>query len=176
MRKVILYIAMSLDGYIADESGGVDWLKGQDLENTDGGSYEGFVDSIDTVIMGRVTYDQVVNHLSPEQWPYEGKETYVMTRQRRQNQPGVTFTDWSPVDLIKALKQTNGKDIWICGGAHIAGHLMKENLVDRYCITIIPTILGGGVRLFQKKTPVIPLKLLETKSYNGMTDLWFEPR
>lgn len=79
MRKVILYIAVSLDGYIADCKGSVDWLSGQDktveLEDT----FTPFFSDIDTVIMGRTTYHQIVSDLFPERWPYKEAVTYVLT-------------------------------------------------------------------------------------------------
>ena len=79
MRKTILYIAMSLDGYIADKNGSVDWLTGQgtDEENVD--TYSEFVKDIDTVVMGWNTYAQVITELSPGKWPYENLTSYIIT-------------------------------------------------------------------------------------------------
>lgn len=96
MRKVTLFIAMSLDGYVADEKGGVDWLAGQDPAAGDGDSYSRFVEGIDTVIMGWNTYHQVVTELSPDAWVYEGLESYVLTHKALPSQRGITFTDEGP--------------------------------------------------------------------------------
>ena len=79
MRNVILYIAMSLDGYLADANGGVAWLDGDGSDSLHPGSYEAFSETVDTVLMGYRTYRQIVTELSPETWPYCGKTTYVWT-------------------------------------------------------------------------------------------------
>ena len=79
MRKAILYIAMSLDGYIADENGGVDWLSGQDPDGESEGTYHEFVRGTDTVVMGWKTYHQVMTELSPDEWVYGNLMTYVIT-------------------------------------------------------------------------------------------------
>lgn len=116
MRKCKLFIAMSLDGYIADDKGKVDWLKGQgnDDENVD--SYSEFVKGIDTVLMGWNTYDQIVNELSKDQWIYEDFMTYVITHKDIDDLNNIRFTGKNSVDLINELKTKEGKDIWICGG------------------------------------------------------------
>ena len=75
MRRIVLYIAMSLDGYLADPAGGVDWLTGQDPSWEGDGGYSDFVRTVDTVILGRRTYDQITTQLSPSAWPYEGQDT-----------------------------------------------------------------------------------------------------
>lgn len=78
MKKVILYIAMSLDGYIADKDNSVDWLCGDGSNNQEEGSYDEFIKTIDTVIMGYTTYHQITNELAREKWPYQGLTTYVI--------------------------------------------------------------------------------------------------
>lgn len=76
MRKIILYIAMSLDGKIADENGNVNWLVGDDIHDTSS-TYDNFIQNIDTVIMGYNTYHQVVTELSPDTWVYKELKTFV---------------------------------------------------------------------------------------------------
>lgn len=176
MRKCKLFIAMSLDGYIADDKGKVDWLKGQgnDDENVD--SYSEFVKGIDTVLMGWNTYDQIVNELSKDQWIYEDFMTYVITHKDIDGLNNIRFTDKNPVDLIKELKTKEGKDIWICGGAALVNQLVENNIIDVYYITVIPTILGSGIRLFEQGKQEILLKLVKTQAYNGMVDLVYTKR
>lgn len=176
MRTVSLFIAMSLDGYIADSKGGVDWLQGQgsDQENID--SYSEFTENIDTILMGWNTYHQIVTELSPEEWIYSDFTTYVITHNEHNSTEKIRFTDKNPVDLIKNLKKENGKDIWICGGANLVGQLVNEDLIDCYYITVIPTLLGSGIRLFESVKHEIKLRLLNTRSYNGMTDLIYTRR
>lgn len=176
MRKVILFISMSLDGYIADRNGGVGWLSGQSDSAGDMDSYGEFIDGIDTVLMGGNTYRQIVNELSPDEWVYKGLKSYVISRCGGENSDEVFFTDESPVKLVEELKPAEGSGIWICGGAAIARQLIKADMIDRYHISIIPTILGGGIRLFGEGGRELKLKLIKTQSYNGITDLVYERR
>lgn len=176
MRKAVLFIAMSLDGYIADSKGGVDWLTGQgdDSENVD--VYSQFVKDIDTILMGWNTYHQVTTELSPTQWVYEDFTTYVITHKERVSTERIRFTGEDPAKLLERLKAEAGKDIWICGGANLVQQLMREDLIDRYYISVIPALLGSGVRLFENTGREIKLKLLKTQTYNGITDLVYERR
>lgn len=176
MRKVSLFIAVSLDGYIADVDGKVDWLEGQESTGAESESYDNFIKDIDTVIMGWNTYNQIITELSPDEWVYSGLKTYVITHKEMESGDEVLFTDKNPVELIKKLKSETGKGIWICGGASIAQVLIRENLIDRYHITVIPTLLGRGIRLFDHGKNEIKLRLVETHSCNGMVDLIYTRR
>lgn len=176
VKKVSLFIAMSLDGYIADSKGGVSWLTGQgdDGENID--SYSEFVKDIDTILMGRNTYHQLITELSPDVWVYDDFITYVITHEEDVSSEKIIFANENPGDLIKKLKKQHGKGIWVCGGADIVQQLVNENLIDIYYITVIPTILGSGIRLFENGKNEIKLKLLHTQNYNGMIDLIYTRR
>lgn len=162
---------MSLDGYIADSRGNVNWLKGHGNEDENIDTYSEFVKNIDTVLMGWNTYHQIVTDLSPEEWVYNAFTTYVITHNEHISSEKIRFVNINPVDLVKKLKEKKGKDIWICGGADLIGQLVNENLIDCYYITVIPTLLGSGIRLFEGAKHEIKLRLLKTQSYNGMTDL-----
>ena len=176
VKKVSLFIAMSLDGYIADSKGGVSWLTGQgdDSENID--SYSEFVKDIDTILMGRNTYHQLITELSPDVWVYDNFITYVITHEENVSSDKIIFANENPGELIKKLKEQGGKGIWVCGGADIVQQLVNENLIDIYYITVIPTILGSGIRLFENGKNEIKLKLLHTQNYNGMIDLIYTRR
>lgn len=176
MRKISLFIAMSLDGYIADSKGGIDWLNGQgnDDENID--TYSEFAKTIDTILMGWNTYHQVITELSPEEWIYNKFTTYVITHNEHTSSENIRFVNINPVDLVKKLKEENGKDVWICGGANLIQQLVNEDLIDYYYITVVPTLLGSGIRLFENVNYEIKLRLLGTQSYNGMTDLIYTRR
>lgn len=176
MRKVILFIAMSLDGYIADRDGKVDWLMGQDNDVETADSYADFEKSIDTVIMGWKTYHQVATELSPEQWVYENLQSYVLTHRDYPSTNNITFTSIAPCSLVENLKAREGKDIWICGGADIIRQLMEQNLIDIYHISVIPTILGSGIRLFSDCGQEIKLRLVTVNSSNGITELIYQKR
>lgn len=176
MKKVVLYIAMSLDGFIADENQAVDWLAGDGSDPQARGSYERFILNIDTVIMGYTTYHQIVTQLAKDNWPYRELNTYVMTHQKLKDNENIFFTDVKLENLISDLKEKPGKDIWICGGASIVNQLIELDLIDEYYITVIPTILDQGIRLFNKQGKQITLKLIATENYNGMVDLRYQRR
>ncbi len=177
MRSVNLFIAMSLDGYIADSEGGVDWLGGQEEESEDVDSYTAFIKDVDTVLMGWKTYHQIVTELSPEDWIYKNLKTYVFTHKEQKSTEHIQFVNRDPDDLITDLREEDGKDIWICGGADLVQQMVKEDLIDCYYITIIPTILGAGIRLFDHLAGgERKLKLVDTRTYNGMTDLVYVRR
>lgn len=176
MRDVILFIAMSLDGYIADAEGNVDWLEGQgdDTETID--SYSELVKEIDTVVMGWNTYHQIVTELSPDDWIYRDFKTYVLTHRKCTSSENICFTDIGAAGLVEKLRAEDGKAVWICGGADVIGQLADRDLIDRYDITIIPTILGSGIRLFGTVKREIQLRLVESRSYDGMTELIYTRR
>lgn len=176
MRKTILYIAMSLDGFIADAKGGVDWLTGDGSDPAAPGSYDTFIQEIDTVVMGRNTYDQITDELSPDAWPYAGLTTYVVTHHPLPDQPGIHFTADTPEALVRRLQAGDGKGLWICGGAQIAQTLLREDLIDRLQVTIIPTLLGDGIRLFDTLPAEMRLSLVATHQENGMVELMYERR
>lgn len=173
--KVVLYIAMSLDGYIADSDGGVDWLRGQTPGLKTQGSYPAFYRQVDTVIMGYTTYRQIVTELSPGAWAYEGKPCYVFTHRKLPPAEGVTFVREDPAAFVRRLQRKGGV-IWICGGANLAQALIRDNTIDRYHITVIPTLLGKGIRLFEQGAPRLDLRLLSTQCFDGMVDLVYERR
>lgn len=176
MKKVSLFLAMSLDGYIADSTSSVDWLTGQGNDDDNIDVYSEFVKDIDTVIMGWNTYHQIITELSPDEWVYNDFTTYVVTHNPKTSSDKIHFTNEDPVELLKKLQKENGKGIWICGGANLIQQLVREDVIDCYYITVIPTILGSGIRLFEKTDHEIKLRLLKTQSYNGMTDLIYTKR
>lgn len=166
-RKVILYIASSLDGYIADENYSIDWLSQVEMVEEDR-SYEDFYEGVDTVILGRKTYDQVVNELSPGEYPYEDKMSYIITRRPLDNRANKIFTDRNLLDLIGDLKEEEGGDIWIIGGSSIVQPLVRADLIDEYQICLIPILLGKGIPLFKEFDRSIKLRLNSVKAINEM--------
>lgn len=89
--KIVLYLAMSVDGYIADEQGGVSWLEGDGSKPDTSGSYPAFYETVEAIVMGWTTYHQIVTALSPDIWPYEGRPCYVVTHRQRENRENVCF-------------------------------------------------------------------------------------
>lgn len=176
MRKVILFIAMSLDGYIAKKDGSVDWLSGQEPARDDMVAYHKFIQGIDTVIIGWNTYDQIVTELSPDKWMYKDMTSYILTHKELSDTENVKFVNEDVCELVEKLKQEPGKDIWICGGATVIQPLIEKDYVDRYHISIIPVILGNGIRLFDITERTKLLQLIKSQSYNGITDVIYERR
>lgn len=166
-RKVILYIATSLDGFIADENGNIDWLNSVDIVEEDN-SYDSFIKTIDTVILGRKTYDQVTKELAKDSYPYENQISYVMTSKTEKNIDNIIFTNENIIELVNKLKSEKGKDIWIIGGANTIEALVIENLIDEYQICMLPIILGKGIRLFKELEKPLQLKTESVNMVNGM--------
>ncbi len=174
MRKLCLYIAMSLDGYVADSEGGVAFLQGHDETSDEMGTYEEFIATVDTVLLGYKTYRQIEEELSPDVWPYQGMHSYVFTHQKMQNKDDITFTGEDPCTLVQTLRRQPGKDIWLCGGAMLAQTLLDE--IDTYRISVIPCILGKGVPLFATRDIPKNLRLTAVSSANGIAELCYERR
>ncbi len=177
MEKIVLYLAMSVDGYIADEQGGVDWLGGDGSQPDAPGSYPDFYKAVDAIVMGWSTYHQIVTQLSPDSWPYEGRPCYVVTHRQQANQEGICFWNGELTALMDKLKAEYTGNIWICGGALVAGQLLKENRIHRLWLSVIPVVLGKGIRLFPDELPqALPLKPVDTQQSNGIVDLIYEKR
>ena len=171
-RKVILYIAMSLDGYIAKTNDDMSFLSIVQQEGEDYG-YTDFVNSVDTVIMGRKTYDWVMTQV-PE-FPHNDKATYIITRTSKPSIGTTHFYTDNLKTLISELKNKEGKNIFVDGGAEIVNELLKENLIDEFIISIIPVLLGEGTKLFNDGRPELRLKLISARSYDkGLTQLHYK--
>ncbi len=172
-RKVMLYISMSLDGFIATKEDDISWLSRVEKKGEDYG-YAAFGASIDTYIVGRKTYDKVIQMVGhfPQARQYQ---CYVITRQERADEAGVTFYNGDLETLISQLKSKEGKHIYCDGGGEIVKLFMEKNLIDEYIISIIPILLGDGKRLFIGGTPSIPLKALRSQYFDtGLIQLHYE--
>lgn len=170
-RKVVLYIAASLDGYIAKPNDDLNFLSLVADEGQDYG-YSEFIGTIDTVILGRKTYEWVLTRV-PE-FPHASKETYVVTRTPREKAGKVTFYTGSLKELVAGLKAKQGKNIFIDGGAEVVNTLLNDNLIDEYYISIIPVLLGEGVKLFKDGRPEQRLRLVDAKTFpKGLVQLHY---
>lgn len=107
---------------------------------------------------------------------YDNLQSYVITHRGYSSTSNIIFVSESPCMLVNSLKQKNGKDIWICGGADIVHQLMQNNLIDKYHISVIPTILGNGIRLFDVINRKTDLQLITSKSSNGIVELVYQKR
>ncbi len=163
-RKLILYIAMSLDGYIARPDGDIDWLSSVERPGEDYG-YANFVHTVDTVIMGRKTYDKVLSF--GIEFPHKDKPCYIITRQERPAEGNIVFYSGSLPDLVARLKSLPGGNIYCDGGAELVTALRRADLIDTYVISIIPVLLGDGIRLFPDENPEQKLQLVDCKSFES---------
>lgn len=143
MRKLVLYIAVSLDGFIAGEGESLDWL--DKVEGQGDNGYEAFYDGVDTLLMGRKTYDWIMDHA---EFPYAGKECYVFSHEPRENTSDVTFVSGEVASFASRLKEQPGKEIWLVGGGNLLRPLLEAGLVDEMILTIAPVVLGKGIPLF----------------------------
>ena len=166
MRKIILYSALSLDGFVARENGEVDWLHDPDLmlEGEDFG-YADFYDSIDSTLMGGNTFRQILSFDVP--FPYAGKNNFVFSRDIMLQHPECTFVHGNIISYVKKLKEGNGKDIWLVGGGQINALLLAGQVIDEFIFSVIPIVLGKGIPLFDGLTSSHKLKLKSSKSYSN---------
>lgn len=145
MRKLVLYIAVSLDGFIAGEGERLDWLDRVEGQGDNG--YEVFYSGVDTLLMGRKTYDWI---MANAEFPYSGKECYVFSHTPKENTKDVTFVSEDPAEFVARLKEQSGKKIWLVGGGGLLKPLLAKNLVDELILTIAPVVLGKGIPLFHE--------------------------
>ena len=171
-RKVILYIATSLDGYIAKPNDDLSFLSIVEQDGQDYG-YGDFVNTVDAVIVGRKTYDKVIS--MGFDFPHSDKDAYVITRTPRPNIGSVKFYSGDLELLVNRLKSEQGKNIYCDGGAEIANELLKHDLIDEFIISIIPILLGSGTKLFTDGRPEQKLELISTKQFDkGLTQLHYK--
>jgi dihydrofolate reductase len=170
-RKLVLFIATSLDGYIATEDDSLEWLFKVDGEGDNG--YSDFYDTVDTVIMGRRTYDWLLEQ-ETERFPYEGKECYVFSRTLSQDNENVKFFSGDVVDLTNQLKNKEGKNIWVMGGGDLIHSFINEKLVDELIITVSPVLIGKGIPLFKEVDFELELTLKSINRFNQFAELHYE--
>jgi dihydrofolate reductase len=162
-RKCILYIACSLDGYIAAPGDNLDFLDKPEHGDNDYG-YAEFTAGVDTMILGRKTFDWVLSKL-PD-WPHK-EYTYVWTRTPKAAHDNVEYFSGELADLIHRLKNEKGKNIFINGGSEVVHELLKRGLIDEIIISYMPVLLGEGTPLFRSGRPEQWLELVSAKTYSS---------
>ena len=161
MPKITYYVAASLDGYIADADGGVGWLPEGDAGDY---GYEEFYSGVDALVMGRRTYDQVLEF---GQWYYAGKPTYVFTSHPPDDNPfGVEFVSVPPAEFVQSVVARRFGAIWLLGGGNLAEQFRSAGLIDEYVVHLIPVVLGRGVPLFGGEAPLTVLRLETVEAYD----------
>ena len=146
-QKVILYIAISQDGFIAGEDDSLDFLNTVQMAGEDYG-YAKFIESIEAVVVGRKTYEKVISMGYPY---HEDKEVYVITRSHTaSNEKNLHYYHKDLSELIAYLKRTTKKNIYCDGGAQLAKHLIDQNQIDQIILSVVPLRLNTGTLLFEK--------------------------
>jgi dihydrofolate reductase len=169
MRKVVLGLGISLDGYIARPDGAVDFLfMPKDY------SMEPFFATIDTAIMGRKTYDDAVR--MGGSFGSSAMKNYVFSHSQPPGERGgVTFVNESPKSFLANLSKRPGKNIWLMGGGKLARDFLKDDLVDELYIGIVPVLIGEGIPLFPSGFPQREFSLVENKTFSkGLIALKYE--
>ncbi|MFN6536396.1 MAG: dihydrofolate reductase family protein [Nostoc sp. EkiNYC01] len=162
MAKVTLYIATSLDGYIARSDGGIDWLSIVEAQGEDYG-YAAFYESIDAIVLGSKTYEL---GLSFGEWPYPKKKSFVFTqRHLKSDREDVVFVSDTVNHALASIEAQGFKNIWLVGGGALINSFLGHSLIDEYIISTIPIILGDGIRLFPPPSPEEKLELIHSKQY-----------
>lgn len=177
MRKVILGLGISLDGYIARKDGAVDWLS-MDWDY----DWTAFFKTIDAVLMGRKSWDKAMEMTADKKAnPYAGMEAYVFSNTLKESGiDGVEIVSGNLKEFIENLKNKDGKNIWLSGGGELAKSFLDEDLVDEIHLGVTPHLLGAGIPLFPELAREVPLRLVSSrtckhkKEDNGMLELIYE--
>lgn len=179
MKKIILDLAITLDGFIEGPNGEIDWcILDDDMD------FDGFLSTIDTIFYGRVSYDMWGNYrpdenAGPEEnnlWKaVHAKNKYVFSSQKREDKNAV-FIDSDIAETVAEIKKQDGKDIWLYGGASLIKTFIDLNLIDIYRISVHPIALGKGKPLFEDMKNRLNLKLMKTNVFkSGVVQLIYEP-
>lgn len=178
MRKIILDLAVTLDGFIEGPRGETDWcIMDKDMD------FPGFLSGIDTIFYGRVSYDQWGNYQPGDQaseaeksvWgAVHSKKKYVFSSRERQD-PSAAFISSGLVENVAAIRQEEGKNIWLYGGAQLISSFLHLGLIDRYRLSVHPVVLGSGKPLFENLSKRINLELAGVNRFrSGVVQLIYE--
>jgi dihydrofolate reductase len=178
MRSIILDLAITLDGFIEGPNGETDWcILDDDMD------FEGFLDGIDTIFYGRVSYDVWGNYKpAPDASAAERalwnavhtKEKYVFSKKNHQDHRA-TFITSNVAEEVARIKETDGRDIWLYGGAGLIKTFVDLNLIDIYRLSVHPIFLGQGKRLIENPAERIQLRHIDTKTFrSGVVQLIYE--
>src|SRR5690349_148219 len=158
MRKIVLGLAITLDGFIEGPNGEYDWcFSDQDYGMKD------FLESVDAVLYGRKSYELMMNWEGGN--PFANKKSYVFSNSWTDGSDQFELVSGNVIEKVKDLKASNGKDIWLFGGASLTTSLMNNNLVDELWLSVHPIILGKGKPLFRELSNRVKLELVEAKPY-----------
>lgn len=164
-KKNSVFIATSLDGYIADKNGGIEWLNSVPNPNNDDMGYVEFINEIDALVMGRTTFETVLGF--DLDWPYE-QPVFVLSNKLKEipeSHKGKAFlVKGTLTEILNQIHEKGFNRLYVDGGTTIRNFL-KEDLIDEMVLTTIPILLGGGSSLFQELPNVLNFDLIGTKTY-----------
>lgn len=169
-RKLVLFIASSLDGYIATKDDSLEWLFQVEGEGDNG--FTEFYETVDTILLGKRTYDWLMEQ-GLEEFPYKGKECYVFTKSSIEDTEEVKFVHDDVAHFVEKLKKQDGKNIWIVGGGELLYSFLQEKLIDEIIITLAPTIIGSGIPLFKEGDYTLNLRLKRMRNFNQFVELYY---
>ncbi len=164
--EVVLYIATSLDGFIATPTGGLNWLERAEQEGQDYG-YKDFYNSVDALIMGQMAYEQILGY---DQWPYSGKSCWVFGQSLSsgaKEPDGVCVVNDHPAAFLAGLARSGVKKAWLVGGGNLVSSFANHQLISEYVISVAPVILGRGVPLFSGPGIMQNLRLEGSKNFDS---------
>jgi dihydrofolate reductase len=177
MRKILLYIASTIDGFIAAKDGNLDWLKDYEIPDSDTNDYgyHDFLETIDTTLMGYNTYIAICRFATP--FPYPEKTNFVFSKNHtKHDENPVDFINTNIVDFCSKLKTSIGKNIWLIGGSQINAVLLNANLIDEITVTFIPAVLGTGIPLFSESTHYKRFEMISTSTFErSVVQIAFRP-
>ena len=169
MRRIIYRVAASLDGYIADPQGGIDWIVHEPTID-----FASLYAGIDTVLLGRRTYELTRQPGAPA-WP-KGWRIFLFSHTLRPtDDPGVTLVQKNSTDLVANLRSESGGDIWLFGGGSLFASLLAADVVDRVELALVPVLLGGGTPLLAHAAARTKLRLTHSEAHpSGIVSLQYD--
>ena len=167
--QIIAYVAMSIDGFIAAKDGGVGWLDPYFIPEL---GFHEFLASIDTVLMGRNSYDQILGF---KRWPYPGKTSFVVTgRPLTRIEGGSRVLAADPGSMRHALNEAGSRRVWAVGGAITYRGLFANGLIGELRLFVVPELLGDGKPLFLAQNRPASAQLIGERRYsNGIAELHY---
>jgi len=172
--KIKLYIAQSLDGYIAGPKGELDWLEEIPNPEQEDFGYAAFYDSIDLLLLGRKTYEAILSF--GIDWPYVGKQSFIFSRSEHLDCPTPDSRQLKEIDsaTIASLRQLSQKGIWLVGGGSLIQQFLAASAIDEMIISVVPCLLGEGIPLFPDSYSSSIWRLEATQSFaNGIVNLHY---
>ena len=173
MRKLVYYMAASLDGYIARRDGSIDWLPAPRPRQDYG--YAKFLERIDELIIGRKTYEQM---LTVGPWSYGERKCHVLSRKWAGHRDAhADFTDTGAATLLRRLRKQPGRDIWLVGGGESAHAFFAAGVVDEIIVTLVPMLVGHGLPLFLPQAESSGWRLRASRVFpEGLVQLHYTAR